>query len=151
VGGNVLLMTRFAQNFIDAQLTSYLGVTWTSTGISLSNYTAVAPGLVNVPFLGSQSYNDVFSPTVGPESTLLFRDGSSRGVGVHAQPATGPPNRADGGRFVLLCGRPYRMGYTELQANVEAILDGYFGEPYTPPGPRRTWANRELRRRSRVY
>ena len=140
-GGNVLLMTRRSQGFFDAQLTSYLGVSWTSSGLTLSNCTSQYAGLASIPFTGTQSWNDAFSTGVAPHSTLLFRDtgGGNRGVGVHAHPPGGGSSRPDGGRFVLLCGRPYRMGHSELRTNVEFILDHFFGEPYAPPrlGPRR--------------
>ncbi len=135
VGGNVLLMTRRAENFTDGDLTTYLGVTWSDEG-SLQNCIAVYPGLVDVPITGNQSYNDVFLPTVGPESTLLTKDtlafGGDRGTGVWAHPATGGTHRPDGAQFVLLCGRPYRMDHDALRANVEFILENFFGEPWTP-------------------
>jgi len=54
-------------------------------------------------------------------------------VGVWRKPASGGTHRADGAQFVFLSGRPYRWNHDQLRANVEFILGGLFGEPYTPP------------------
>ncbi len=130
VGGNVILMTRQGQNFVTDSLRDHLGITWTSDGVSLNNYTAQYLGLQNISFIGSQSWNDVFSPTVDPTSILLFKDtGGNRGVGVHGKPVDGT-FRPDGGRFIYMAGRPYRMNHTQLKANLTFILDHFFGEPY---------------------
>jgi hypothetical protein len=137
VGGNLLLMSRRGQTFLDTDLSDYLGINWTSTQITLGNCTAIASGLANIAFTGNQNWNDTFHPTVGPNSTLLFRDtsGPNRGTGVYANPPGGGTVRADGGKFVYLSGRPYRMNHANLRANVEYILDNYFGEPYSSPSP----------------
>ncbi len=138
VGGNVLLMTRRGQSFLEGDLTAYLGITWAETGSSLGNCVATYPGLVNIPFTGSQSWNDVFLTSVGPNSTLLFKDTagfySDRGTGVHAQPPGGGTHRPDGAQFVHLAGRPYRMNHDALRANVEFILEAFFLEPYGQVG-----------------
>ncbi|MCP4545060.1 MAG: T9SS type A sorting domain-containing protein [bacterium] len=136
VGGNVLLMTRRASTFIGSSLTDYLGISWTDIDGTLGNCIAVHPDLTDVTFTGAQSYSDVFSTAVGPNSTLLTKDttgfSGQRGTGVHAQPPGGGSARPDGGQFVLLSGRPYRMNHTSLRANVEFILEDYFAEPWTP-------------------
>ena len=108
VGGNVLLMSRRSHSFLDDGLTAYLGVTWMEEDDDLGNCVAVAPGLVNIPFIGTQSYNDVYQTTVGSESTLLFNDtagfSGTRGTGVWASPAGGGTFRNTGGQFVQLSG-----------------------------------------------
>ena len=116
VGGNVLLLSRRGSNFIDTDLSSYLGITWTQIQITLSNCTAVAPGYQNIGFTGTQSWNDTFSQTVGPNSTLLFRDTSSstRGTGVVVEPPGGGTDREDGAKLVFLSGRPYRLLHERL-------------------------------------
>jgi hypothetical protein len=133
-GGNVLLMTRNSQDFCDTDLTGYLDVSWAELNASLGNCVAAYPGLVNIPFTGSQSWNDVFLVDAGAQHTLLFQDtngfASPRGTGVLAQPPGGGSHRADGGNFVLVAGRPYRMDHTALRANVEFILENLFDEPY---------------------
>jgi hypothetical protein len=134
-GGNVLLMTRMGNSFVDTDLTTYLGITWTGIQQTLSNCTAQVAGLQNMGFTSTQSLNDYFSPTVGPNSTLLFRDTSSgnRGTGVIVQPPGGGTSRPDGGRLVFISGRPYRFNHGPLRNNVSYILSHYFGEPYSPP------------------
>jgi len=140
LGGNVLLMTRRAHNFVDASLTEYLRITWAegaSGGQELGDCTAVYPGLVDMSFLGTQNYVDVFYTNVGSESTLLFTDTSGfsgvRGIGVIAEPADGGVLRPDGAKFSLLCARPYRLEHATCRANVDFILTNFFGEPYSPP------------------
>jgi hypothetical protein len=135
VGGNLLLMTRRSKSFLDGDLTSYLGVTWAEESASLGNCVAVAPGLVGIPFIGSQSWNDVYLTGVGPESTLISKDtagfGGERGTGVWASPSGGGTFRDTGGQFVHLAGRPYRMNHDVLRQNVEYILENMLDEPYT--------------------
>ena len=135
VGGNLLLMSRRGQSFLDADLSTYLGVTWSQAQITLSNCTAQVPELVNIAFTGSQSWNDAVSLTLGPNSTLLFQDtgGNNRGTGVRVQPPGGGEYRPEGGQLVYLAGRPYRMNAASLQTNVEFIVENYFGEPYDAP------------------
>jgi hypothetical protein len=135
VGGNLLLMTRMSKSFLAGDLTGYLGVTWAEEAASLGNCVAVAAGLVNIPFIGTQSWNDVYQTSVDSESTLLFNDTAGfsgpRGTGVWASLAGGGSFRDTGGQFVHLAGRPYRMNHSVLQKNVEYILENYLDEPFT--------------------
>ena len=137
-GGNVLLMTRRGMSFLEGPLTDFLGITWAADGVSLNNCTSTYLGLVDIPFTNSQSWADVFFTSVGPNSLLLFKDTTmNRGTGVHAQPPGGGTHRPDGAQFVHVAGRPYRMDHDALRANVEFILEHFFGEPYnqtTAPG-----------------
>jgi hypothetical protein len=135
VGGNVLLMTRMGSDFLAGGLQSYAGITWNGSQVTLTGCTAVYPGLGNIAFTGSQSLNDTFSMTLGPNSTLLFRDTATRGTGVHAQPPGGGTHRPDGGRLIFLAGRPYRMNHAQLRTDVEFLLEHFFGEPYASPAP----------------
>ncbi|MEN8006967.1 MAG: M1 family aminopeptidase [Candidatus Krumholzibacteriota bacterium] len=139
VGGNLLLLTRRSKSFLEGDLTTYLGVTWAEETVTLGNYLSVVGGLAHVPFIGSQSWNDVYLASTGPESSLLFvsTEGFSgeRGVGVWASPTGGGTFRATGGQFVHLAGRPYRMDHILLRQNVEYILENYLDEPYNPASP----------------
>jgi len=140
-GGNLLLLTRRSRSFLQGDLDDYLGIIWAEATANLGNCVAVYPGLANIPFTGSQSYNDVFRTTVAAGSTLLFEDTAGfsvdRGLGVHDQPAGGGTWRPEGAQFVHLAGRPYRMDHAALRANVGFILRTFFGEPWggqTPAG-----------------
>ncbi len=138
-GGNVLLLARRSQSFLTGGLDTYLDVTFGEVTATLSNCIAMAPGLVDIPFIGTQSWNDVYLDVVGPESTALFKTTSGfpadRITGMLTAPAAGGAFRSDGGRFALIGGRPYRMQASALSANVETILANHLLEPYDPAAP----------------
>jgi Peptidase family M1 domain/Peptidase M1 N-terminal domain/FlgD Ig-like domain len=135
-GGNVLLMGRYAYQFMDTDLTAYLGVTWTGGTGTLLDATSTYAGFVDMPLIGTQSYNNYFNTSVGVNSTLLMTSAVSGsgtyGTGVIAVPPAGGTFRSDGGRFAVLSGRPYRYDHASLRANTEFILSSQFGEPYNP-------------------
>ena len=133
-GGNLLLMTREGDSFLGDSLRVYLGVNWTSTGVTLNDCIATRPGLNNMSLLATQSLCAVFDTVrTTPESQLLFRVSAgfspSRGIGAIRVPAGGAGSRPMGGRFAFLSGRPYRWNHTQLQGNVTAILTAWFKEP----------------------
>jgi hypothetical protein len=134
VGGNVLLLTRWSEVFLTGNLEAYLGANLAATGVTQSNMTAVHPSFVNVPFTGSQSYSDLFSTSVDPKTTVFLQSsaGGTYASGLIAEPPGGGTFRADGGKFAHIAGRPYRMNHAALRTNVETILKGFFGEPYSP-------------------
>jgi len=133
-GGNVLLMTRRGFSFLEGALTDYLGVNWAETQSELGDCTAVAPGLQSMPFIGTQTWNDVVRTSVGANTTVLFHDtsgfGAVRAAGALVTPPAGGSHRPDGGRFAYIAGRPYRYDHQPLRANTELILSQDFGEPY---------------------
>ncbi len=139
-GGNVVLLSRLGQDFIYSGLTDYLGITWnTPDNLILGDYTSTYTGLVSQTFTGTQSFADVFDTLFATgESEMLFKDTSigtgTKGTGVWRRPAAGGTNRADGGRFVFLSGRPYRMDHTQLRSNMEYILSNMLNEPFDPTG-----------------
>jgi len=133
-GGNVLLMTRLADSFLDDSFKALLGITLTATSTTFDDCVATRPGLVNMSRLGTQSSCVVFDTVrAHTDSELLFKttNGFSpqRGLGVVRSPAGGAGLRPKGGRFAFLSGRPYRWNHTQLRANVSAILDRWFLEP----------------------
>ena len=133
-GGNVLLMARRGQNFIDKKMQEYLGINWVEHPQStIHNCVAAYPGLVSNLLTAEQSYNAVFDTNLTTiESTLLFKETASfilpRGLGVWREPATGGTSRSDGGQFVFISGRPYRYDAEVLRSNVEFILGNFFHE-----------------------
>ena len=137
VGGNVLLLTRWAAEFIAGNLQTYMGITWTATGGTLANCIADHPELIDMTFTSTQSWCDVFSTDGLPaRTTLLFSDtlgfGSVSGLGAYTIPETVPSHREDGGRLAFVGARPYRLAHASLRANTQTILDGFFSEPYDP-------------------
>ncbi|MFN8588805.1 MAG: M1 family aminopeptidase [Candidatus Eisenbacteria bacterium] len=133
-GGNLLLLSRMGEQFLDDSLRTYLGISGLVAGQTLSGLTATRPGLVNTSTLGTQSTCLVFDSTrTRPDSQLLFRTTSGftppRGLGVIRVPANGMGLRPRGGRFAFVSGRPYRWNHAQLQANVQTILSQWFLEP----------------------
>lgn len=134
-GGNVLLMSRMGETFLGDSLRTYLGINWTSTGVTLNDCLATRPGLTNMSLLsGGQTLCAVFDTVrTTVESQLLFRVSSgfspSRGIGAIRMPANGAGFRPHGGRFAFISGRPYRWNATQLKGNVTTILTSYFLEP----------------------
>jgi hypothetical protein len=137
-GGNLLLMTRMGQDFVYEALRSRLGIEWAEASTNTTRRaTSVYPGLVDMPRVGTQSYNAVFdSLAIGANSTLLFVQlnlfDPVPGLGIWNEPPGGGTQRGDGGQFVFISGRPYRYGHNEMRANCEYILRNFFDEPWDP-------------------
>ncbi len=136
-GGQVLLMTRLPYYFLGVDLFRYLGLDRSYDQVTLNNCVAQAGGLQDIPFTGVQSDIDVFDGNDQPDLTVLFKDTVSfaepRITGAVATPLEGGTQRPDGGRFAVLCGRPYRMDSLALQKNVEVLLEQFLLEPYNQP------------------
>jgi hypothetical protein len=139
-GGNVILMSRYGQDFVDPPLREYLGITWRENATStLSNCVAVHPSMIAMTRTSTQNYCAVFDTSLATtESKLLLKETASfsthRGIGVLREPAGGGTHRVDGGKFAFVSGRPYRWNHAQLRTNVETILGTFFGEPYLPTG-----------------
>ncbi len=130
-GGNLLLMTRRGQNFIDSELREYLGIDWTGApDLTIYNCVATHSGLIDIPLSGSQSSNAMFDiGSIGDESTLLFMEQeTSGGIGIWRDPAEGGEYRSNGGQFVFISGRPYRYNSEQLRSNVEFMLTHFMNE-----------------------
>ncbi len=133
-GGNLLLMTRLGQDFINDPLKTYLGIDWVEQTMNTINSCQSAfNGLGSMSLTGSQSLNALFDKNLmTPESQLLFKETTSfqieRGLGVWKDPTEGGTHREDGGQFVFISGRPYRYNTMQLRANVEYILGTFFAE-----------------------
>ena len=138
-GGNVLLMSRMGDSFLDDSLRTYLGVAWTNTGVTLNDCLPTRPGFTALTPIATQSSCAVFDTVrTTPESELLFRASSgftpSRGLGAIRMPVGGAGLRPHGGRFAFLSGRPYRWNATTLQADVTNLLTTRFLEPASLAG-----------------
>jgi hypothetical protein len=141
-GGNLLLITRKGQSFIDAELQEYLGITWVENPeLTVNNCFASFPGLMDIPLVGEQTSNALFEIELNNnENTLLFQETTSfsepRGLGVWHNPVSGGSYRCDGGQFVFISGRPYRYDSEHLRNNIEFFLN-YLMHESTSPGDRR--------------
>lgn len=132
-GGNVLLMTRNGDLFLDDPLRNYLGVTITSGGSTLNDCVSVYAPLTSIGRIGSQSACALFNALLTqPTSTLLYVAdigyNPNPGIGVWRHPAGGGPYNPHGAHFAFLSGRPYRWNAADLSANIERIVLGLFGE-----------------------
>ncbi|MCK4415173.1 MAG: hypothetical protein KAY32_16700 [Candidatus Eisenbacteria sp.] len=132
-GGNVLLMTRRGDDFLDADLGDYLGIDVLGTGY-LYDCVSVHPDLSTISRIGTQSYCMTFDRSLGQAtSTLLYEARSGytpdRGIGVLRVPAEGGSHNPKGGQFAFLSGRPYRWDHADLAANVETII-GWFQDAW---------------------
>jgi hypothetical protein len=119
-------------------MSGMMGLIWAYQQTTLSASRAQYPGLVDNVFTGSQSWNDLWLAAMDPQCTMLFVDDTfpgSPGVGVWYDPTGGGSYRLDGGQFVHLAGRPYRMDHATLRQNVDVILTGMLGEPFNPLSP----------------
>jgi hypothetical protein len=137
-GGNVILMTRRGQNYIEEDLRDYLGITWAENPFStIQNCVSAYPGLSDMSLTGNQSSNALFETNlITNESTLLFQEtatfGVPRGLGVWRNPVSGGTYRSDGGDFVFISGRPYRYDASQLRSNIEFILANFLNGSDTP-------------------
>lgn len=130
-GGNLLLMTREGQDFIDGEFGDYLRINWGEVRAEIQNCIAVYPGLTSISINSGHTYVDVFHTTLlDSESTLLFKETQSflgeRGLGLWKKPSAGGQFRVDGGQVVFIAMRPYRVNAAQLRTNVEFILSNFF-------------------------
>jgi len=138
-GGNVLLMTREGQSFLDSALLDWLGVSVLDQGFTINDCVATRPGLGNLTRTGTQSVCAVFDTVLThADGQLLYKTTigftPQKGVGVIRMPAGGAGLRSNGGRFAFLSGRPYRWTHAPLKATTSTILSQYFLEPLNGVG-----------------
>ena len=139
-GGNVLLLTRQGNEFLDTPLRDYLGITFTNINQRFYNCLSTYTGLTDMAIIGTwaQSGGAAFDQVLSlGESTLLFEEtltfGTPRGLGVWRNPVGGAGWRDNGGQMVYISGRPYSYNHGHLRGNVEYILTSFFGEPFDSP------------------
>ncbi|NOY05890.1 MAG: T9SS type A sorting domain-containing protein [Chlorobi bacterium] len=124
-GGNVILISRSGINFLDDLMMQFLGITWNS-GLynTITDCTAMQPGLVDMAFTGQQNLCPTFATTLSrPDNEILFTDnstGTPRGIGVLGKPLS----REGGltGAMIFLGMRPYRVEHQDLRRNMETLL-----------------------------
>lgn len=128
-GGNLLLMTRDAASFLSPPFRKYLEIEWAGTD-TIYDCVATYDGLGDLRPTGLQSTVSWFAPEDASESTLLYKSAAGHypewGIGILRQPAEGGTHRADGGKFILLNGRPYRWDTEDLRRNISFLLTNFF-------------------------
>ena len=130
-GGNVLLLSRMGDQFLNEVFAGYLGVEMQST-VQVYDCIAVEPGFTDIGRIGQQSFVTSFDTAVGPNTTLLYEADAgynpNLGLGAVVEPPGGGEFDPDGGRLAFLSGRPYRWNAADLGANVMRIFSNYFGK-----------------------
>jgi len=130
-GGNVLLLARMGDQFLNEVFEGYLGVDLLSS-TQVFDCLAVAPDFTNIGRIGQQSFTVPFDTAVGLTTTLLYEADAgfnpNLGLGAVVEPPGGGEFNPQGGRFAFLAGRPYRWNAADLSANVMRIFDIYFGK-----------------------
>ena len=136
-GGNLILMTRKGRDFITAEMTQRIGVSWfDDEDHTIGNCESYYSGLEDMEFLSDQTQVTLFDTTLtNDESTLLFKGSVSfyvlQGLGIWHKPVNGGTYRSEGGQFVFISGRPYRYYWDQLRSNIEYILENLFNESKT--------------------
>lgn len=136
-GGNVLLMTRHGEFFLNTDMLDYLGITQVN-GSALLDCISVHEELTDIGRIGMQSYCMVFDQELSQQtSTLLYLADQGYdpdvGIGVLRAPTEGGTHNPDGARFAFLSGRPYRWDHVDLRTNVETIVSSLFLNPAGVP------------------
>ncbi len=130
-GGDVLLLSRFGQDFLSEPFRNYLGVNWVDPTGQINDCVANQFGLTNIARTGVQNFCATFDATVTSPSVLLYKADlgydPDLGIGVYNAPPGGGTYNPTGGRFIFLSGRPYRWNHAQLRTNVEFMLANYFG------------------------
>jgi Peptidase family M1 domain/Peptidase M1 N-terminal domain/FlgD Ig-like domain len=132
-GGNVILMTRRGDTFLDPALQTYLGINGLDSDTIYDCISRISE-LSTIARTGTQSWCATFNATLtDPTSTLLYEAQQNfnpdRGIGAWRNPDGGGTHNPNGGHFVFLSGRPYRWNSANLSANVETIVNDLFMGP----------------------
>ncbi|MFH1143822.1 MAG: M1 family aminopeptidase [Candidatus Eisenbacteria bacterium] len=138
-GGNVLLMSRQGDQFLDEWMRDYLGIAVTGTDLTLYDCISVHPQLGTIGRIGTQSYCMHFSRSLTQStSSLLFEARQNynpdAGIGVIRVPEQGGTHNFGGGQFAFLSGRPYRWQHAALAADVETIVGWFESARANAPG-----------------
>jgi len=124
-GGNIVMGARWASVFIESgsDLGDYTHIEFNQIGVNPAGLVAAAAGLVNQPRIAGQSLTDLITTPTDPNTTVLFTVAAYPGSvgGVIYEPESG-------GKFALICGRPYRYDFEAEAANYDYILQHYMGE-----------------------
>jgi aminopeptidase N len=124
-GGNLILMSRYGQQFLSSDMRQFLGITWAGSTATIRNCSAALPSLIDMEFTGDQSLCNPFNLSLSRnENTILFtetRGTNTLGIGVWGKPLRSGEDESGHMMFVSL--RPYRINPLQLKTNMAAMLD----------------------------
>ncbi len=126
MGGNIILPTRLGHYFFFDDLATYTGIvadSWESPGADI--LTAKDVRLTDITSVSNQSLWEV-PMTNNPDNTWIY-EAATEAAGGHAGFCTLPNGDGGGGGFCYIAGRSYRWNQTDLKANIDVILNTFFG------------------------
>lgn len=125
-GGNLVLITRYGQQFIGNEMRQFLGITWNGSYATVRECRAVLPSLTDMEFTGDQNLLNPFTTTLSrAENALLFTEtrgtGETWGIGVWGKPMQVGEKMS--GHMMFLSLRPYRINPLQLKTNMTSMLN----------------------------
>jgi hypothetical protein len=130
-GGNILLPVRYGSDWFGEEdgipaLATYCGIvdgSWVTPGGD--DLTAKVGTLTDITQAITQSLWEI-PMTNNPDNVWIY-EAAAVAPGMHAGFITLPNGEGGGGAFCYIAGRSYRWDNAELKANVDVILNTYFG------------------------
>lgn len=129
MGGNILLPVRYGEDWFFEDLAAYCGIvdgSWIN-GAAPDLLTAKVGTLTDIGVETNQSLWDI--PMTDNPDNLWIYEATTAAPGLHAGFITMPNGEGGGGAFCYIAGRSYRWDTADLKANVDVILNTYFGVP----------------------
>ncbi len=126
MGGNILLPARYGADWFFDDLATYCGIvagSWESPGADI--LTAKVGTLTDILEESGQSLWEI--PMTDNPDNLWIYEAATVTPGGHAGFITLPNGNGGGGGFCYIAGRSYRWDNPSLKANVDVILNTYFG------------------------
>ena len=126
-GGNIILLTKRGQNFINEQLQNYAGISWDNMVVStIKNMKSNNSKFTDIGLISNNTLSSLFDTTLTKSySELIYVTTESftapKGSGVWSKPK-------GKGQFAYIAGRPYKFNYVDLKTNMQKILIDGMGE-----------------------
>ena len=127
MGGNILLPARYGSTWFFDELSAYCGIvdgSW-RTDLGADSLVAKVGILTNVHQETGQSLWEI-PDTDGPNNVWIY-EAVNQAPGGHAGFVVLPNGEGGGGAFCYIAGRSYRWDNADFKANVDVILETYFG------------------------
>jgi hypothetical protein len=119
-GGNFLLATRMANQFFDADLKNYCGITGFTGDLTVTHLIALDNNLIDIPSASGHTYVNFPFMDANSEAVPIFDDDTSTAyIGGFKL------NKTNEGVFIFIAGRPYRYNNTASATDYEYMIDNY--------------------------
>lgn len=132
-GGNLILLTPYLKVYLNDKLRNYLGFRVVSDfRLSYQMLKSENSDVSEINLVNDYTYTALFdTKTLWQDSEYLFSqqfDQVNYANGLYRKPKNGGAYKEDGGKFILIAGKPYFYNASQLKSNIETILGNYFGE-----------------------